>query len=196
MTESQNHPAAEFNIEDWLQDARMPEESVDVYKRADVIGELSALRRQIEVHRQAHAGTERSAGDSNELTDLEQRYSDLVETFASSQLTIFTRAISPDEKRAVRKASDERTKDKTPDEQNSDFGYELLGRSIIAVQPFEGQRTPVSWDHATVRSMENAIGQTQMSAVLKAHQLAQNRLPSVDADFLQKPSGEGAGPES
>lgn len=194
MTEApQAHPAAEFNIEDWLQDAHMPEESVDVYKRADVVAELSALKRQIEVQRKAAAGAERTAGDANELAGLEKQYSELVATFAGSQLTIYTRALSGDEKRAIRAASDKRTEGKPVTEQNADHGYELLGKAIIAVKPFEGERVPVSWDQATIRSMENAIGPAQMSAVLQAHQLAQNRLPAVDADFLQKPSGEDVG---
>lgn len=196
MTETpeiEQHPATGFDVEAWLQDAKMPEESADVYKRADVIGELSALRRKIELHREAAAGAERSAGDADELTTLEKRYQDLVDTFAGSQLTIYTRALGPDERREAREASDKRTEGKPTDEVNRDFGYVLLGRSIVAVKPFGGERTPVSWSAEVIRSMENTIGGSQMSTVMDAHRLAQNKLPEVDADFLHKPSGEDAG---
>lgn len=197
MTETptiEQHPATGFDVEAWLQDAAMPEESVDVYKRADVIGKLSALRRKIELHRKAAAVTERTAGDdTDELTELERQYEALVDTFTGSQLTIYCRALGPDERQAVREESAERTKDKPTDEQNRDFGYVLLSKSIIAVEPFGGERTPVAWSPEVIRSMENTIGGTQMSEVLDAHRVAQNKLPAVDADFLHKPSGEEAG---
>jgi len=187
------HPATGFDVEAWLQDAHLPEESTEVYKRADVIGELSALRRQIELQREAAAAAERTSGETSELATLEARYQALLDTFAGSQLTVYCRAISPDERREVRAASEKATAGKDSIEQNAYFGYELLAKAIIAVKPFEGERTPVSWDAATVRKMENTIGGTQMNAVLQAHQLAQGRMPSVDADFLQKPSGAAAG---
>jgi len=191
--EIQEHPATGFDVEAWLQDAKMPEESTDVYQRADVIGELSALRRQIELQHEAAAGAERSAGDTDELATLVKRYDELVRTFAGSQLTIFTRALGPDERKAAREVNEKRNEGKAPDEVNRDFGYVLLSMSIIAVKPFEGERTPVSWSPELVRKMENTIGGTQMSAVLDAHRLAQNKLPEVDADFLHRLSGEDAG---
>lgn len=187
------HPATAFNVEDWLQDARMPEESADVFKRADVIGELQALQRKIGVQREAAAGAERTANQASELTTLEARYEELLQTFADSQLTVFVRALSPDEKRALRTAHDERVKALDALAQNNEFGYDLLAASITAVQPFGGARTDVTWTHTQVRALENKLGATQMSLVLQAHQNAQNRLPAVDADFLLKPSGSETG---
>lgn len=195
MTETtETHPAAGFNVEAWLQDAQLPEQSADVFKRADVGGQLSALKRQIELHRKAAAITaERTAGDTNELNELEKQYAHLAETFAASMITVYTRALSPGEKRDMRASHEKRVKDLDPQQQNEEYGYDLLAASIVAVQPFEGERTPVSWTPEQVRAMENAIGSAQMSQVLKAHQIAQNALPVVDADFLRKPSGEGDG---
>jgi hypothetical protein len=196
MTETpavEPHPAATFNVEDWLQDARMPEESADVYKRADVIGELQALQRKIVVQREAAAGAEASAAEASEVNTLEARYEELLDTFAGSQLTVFVRALSPDEKRALRAAHDERVKDMDALEQNSEFGYDLLSASIAAVQPFGGERVDVTWTHLQVRALERKLGAAQMSQVLQAHQNAQNRLPAVDADFLLRPSGSETG---
>jgi hypothetical protein len=194
MSDTELNPAG-FDVEEWLQDAAMPEESIDVYKRADVIGELERLKRQIAVQREAAAGAERTASDTNELAELEKRYDDLVETFAGSQLTVYVRAISGDEKRELREASDKRTEGKTPLERNADHGYGLLARAVIAVRPFEGERVTVNWGHEQIRKLENTLGPAQMNAVLQAHQRAQANLPAVDADFLHRPSGEGDGPE-
>lgn len=197
MTEEiTTHPATGFDIETWLQDAAMPQESADVYKRADVVGELSALQRQIEVYREAAADPERSAADgtSGTLAELEAEYDKLVDTFTGSLLTIYTRALSPDEKRELREAN-EKVHPDNPVKQNEEYGHALLAASIVAVRPFGGERTPVTWTAQQVRSMERAIGSVQMKQVLAAHQTAQNTLPDVDADFLHRPSGEGVGQE-
>lgn len=194
MTETpEQHPAAAFNVEDWLQDAHLPEDSADVYKRADVIGELHLLRRQVDLQREAAADPERTAGDAAELTPLEKRYEELLETFADSQLTVYVRALGPDERRAVRAESEARTKDLTPEEQNADTGYAILSAAVVAVRPYGGERTPVTWTHTQVRAMENKIGGVQMQQVLLAYQAAQNRVPAVDADFLHRRSGEDVG---
>lgn len=193
MTETQEHPAAGFDVDDWLQDAHMPEESTDVYKRADVIGKLSDLKRQIEIRREALASTEKTAGQVDELAGLSNQYQDLVETFATSQLTVYVRALSRDEQHALRTESDKRTKDLPQKQQNEDYGYALLSAAIIAVRPFEGERADVTWTREQVRKLEHKIGPAQVTAILQAQQLAQNRLPQVDADFLHKPSGGGDG---
>lgn len=191
MTETtETHPATGFDVEGWIRDAHMPEESTGVYQRADVIGELSALRRQIEIEREATAGDERAAGETSELSTLEDRYAALVDTFTGSQLTIYCKALSPDQKRDIRAASDAATEGRDPAVQNADFGWRLLAATITAVRPFDAARVEVAWSPDQVRAMENAIGATQMKQVLAAHQNAQNRLPAVDADFLHRPSGE------
>lgn len=192
--EVQEHPATGFNVEDWLTDAAMPQESADVFKRADVIGELSAIKRQIELHREAGA-IEQTAGETSGIAELEKRYTELVDIFTGSQLTIYVRALSPDERREIRHRSEEITKDKDKATQNADFGYRSLARSIVAVQPLDGERTEVDWTPETVRKIERSLGDTQMKAVVRAQQIAQNALPDVDADFLRKPSGGGAGLE-
>jgi 3-deoxy-D-manno-octulosonic acid (KDO) 8-phosphate synthase len=186
---------ATFNVEDWLQDAHLPEESADVFKRADVLGELSALQRKIATHQEVAAVAEASAADTSELHTLLARYDELLQTFGDSQLTIYVRAISPDEKRTMRAAHEARTKDMTTLEQNAEFGYDLLAASIVAVRPFGGDRTAVTWSAEQVQALENRIGGAQMSTVLDAHRVAQNKVPVVDADFLRRRSGSEAGAE-
>jgi hypothetical protein len=191
MTETPITPE-EFDVEAWLTDAKMPEESAEVYKRADVIAELQVVKRQIETQREA-ATIEKTAHGDTVLRNLEARYKDLVETFCASKLTIYVRAISPDEQRESREATEKRTEGMEPKLQNMEFGYDLLARSIVAVRPAEGERTDVNWSVKQVKAMEKSIGAAQMSEVLNARMQAQNGLPRVDADFLLKPSGSETG---
>jgi len=191
MTETLN--PKDFNLDDWALDANLPEESADVYKRADVVSELSALKRQIETHREAFAGAEKTAGDVSGIRVLEAKYSELVETFAHSKLTIYVRAITSDEREALRAAHEERTKTWDPQRKNREYGFDLLAASITAVRPLDGDRTDVRWDVHQIKKLEQAIGGSQMSLILAAREVAQNQVPAVDADFLHKPSGSDDG---
>lgn len=192
MTENLN--PAEFNLEDWALDANLPEESADVYKRADVVSELSALKRQIALHREAFGG-EKTAGEESGLSVLEAKYAELVETFGSSLLTIYVRAITSDERETLRAAHEERCKNWDPQRRNREYGFDLLAASITAVRPLGGERTPVRWDVHQIKRLEQAIGGSQMSLILTAREVAQNQVPTVDADFLLKSSGSEAGQE-
>ena len=195
MTETL-HPVAdpaEFDIEAWLQDAQLPEESVTVYKRGDVVAELSDLKRRIALEDRARTG-ERSAVEES-LTPLEQEYLALLETFSKSALTVYVRALTDAELRTQRKETDERTKDLPPQEANLEFGYDLLAMAIVGMKSAGGERRPVTFTPAKVRTLRKAIGDTQVSQILTARQMAQNAMPSVDADFLQRHSGEEAGAE-
>ena len=188
----ENTTPEEFDVEAWLTDAKMPEESAEVYKRADVIAELQVVRRQTETQREA-ATNEKTAHGDTVLRNLERRYKDLVETFTGSKLTIYVRALSPDEQKEMRAESEERTKDLDTHEQNIQFGYDQLARSIVAVRIGDGERTPVNWSHKQIKAMEKSIGAAQMTQVINARMQAQNGLPRVDADFLPGPSGSDDG---
>ena len=51
---------ATFDVEGWLVDAALPEESATVYKRPDVVAELTDLKRRIGIETRA-ADAEQSA---------------------------------------------------------------------------------------------------------------------------------------
>jgi hypothetical protein len=183
---------AEFNLEEWALDANLPEESADVFKRADVVGELSALKRQIAAHREAFDG-EKSAGEETGLAILERKYAELLQTFSDSLLTVYVRGLTSDELQVIREAHDEGTKTWEPRRRNVEFGFDLLAAAITAVRPYGGERTTVSWDKHQVKKLEKAIGGAQMQLILAAREVAQNQVPAVDADFLLKPSGSEIG---
>jgi len=183
-----------FDLDAWATDASLPEESADVYKRADVIGELSALQRKIAIRREAFKG-EKTANGDKELAAMERRYTELVETFTGSKLTVFVRALTSDELADLREAHDERTKGMDPKRANKEFGFDLLSAAIISVQPAGEERHDVRWDTHTVKRLEKAIGPTQITEILNARQYAQNAVPTVDADFLLRSSGSETGDE-
>lgn len=182
---------ATFDVEAWLTDAALPEESATVYKRPDVVSELSDLKRRIGIESRA-ADVEQTAGSKRAAT-LEKEYEKLLRAFSDSALTVYVRALTSDEIKDLRAASDERTKDLDPRAANEEFGYDLLAASIVAVKPAGGGRLPATFTAEKVKAMSDAIGVTQMSAILAARQQAQNGMPQVDADFLRKPSGTDTG---
>lgn len=191
FTPADQNPAG-FDVEAWLTDAKMPEESAQVYKRADVIAELQVVQRQIEVQRDA-SQVEKTAHGDTVLRNLERRYKEMVETFCASKLTIYVTALDPDRLRALREESDKRTEGQDKNAQNEDYGYSILSASIVAVREGDGERTPVTWSRTQIKAVEKAIGTTQMKEVLNARLRAQNGLPKVDADFLHRLSGSEDG---
>lgn len=180
-----------FDVEAWLAGAHLPEESVTVYQRADVVAELSDLKRRIELEDRV-ASDERTAGEAA-LTPLEQEYEALLRTFSQSALTVYVRALTEDELWAQRAETEARVKDMDTTRQNKEFGFDLLSAAVVAVKPAGGERTPVQWSADQVKALRTAIGDTQVSQILTARQMAQNAMPAVDADFLQQRSGTETG---
>lgn len=178
-----------FDIEAWLTDAHLPEESADVYKRADVISELSELRRRIELEDAADDPQERTIGQKSPTADLEARYAELLQTFAASKLTVYVRALTGEELRTARAEHEKRTEGMEPKEANIEFGYDLLAAAIVGMKPAGGERKPVSMTSQAVKKLAAGIGEVQVSAILQARQQAQSGVPQVDADFLLQRSG-------
>lgn len=176
-----------FDIEAWLTDANLPEESVTVYKRADVISELSDVKRRIEVEDHAAKG-EQTAGNKV-LRALEKRYAELLDTFNKSALTVYVRALTPDELRELREESKAASEGKTDSEQKTDFGYRLIAKSVVGIQPLKGKRVPASFTLSTVLGLAKTIGTAQTQLIHAAYNQVQNGLPVVDADFLLRRSG-------
>ncbi|UOD80354.1 hypothetical protein [Paenarthrobacter ureafaciens] len=183
-----------FDVEAWIKDANLPRESATVYKRADVISKLTALKHRIEIARADDNG-ERTSGGKSELQRLEEEYVNLLKVFSDSAITVHVRALSRQELRDLREAHTKAMegKDLKPAEENELFGYDLLAAAIVAVEPAGKPEQPASLTTDQVRALEEAIGATQLTSILAARQTAQNALPTVDADFLHRPSGTSDG---
>lgn len=183
-----------FDVEAWLTDAALPEDSATVYKRPDVIAELSDLKRRIEI--EGRINDPEVTASSKRPATLEAEYEAALRTFSGSALTIYVRAITGERLKAIRdeyvagpgKAQDEDTR-------NTEIGYATLAESIVAVKPAGGTRQPAAFTSETVKAMRDAIGTPQMMLIAAARIRAQEALPSVDADFLHKRSGSETGTE-
>lgn len=183
-----------FDVEAWIKDASLPRESATVYKRADVISTLTALKHRIGIARAADSG-ERTSGERTELQELEAEYVRLLTVFSESAITVHVRALSRQELKDLREAHEKAIEDNTmtSKESNETFGYDLLATAIVAVEPAGKPEQPASLTPKQVKALEEGIGATQLTAILEARQVAQNKLPQVDAVFLHRPSGAEAG---
>ncbi|MBG6085812.1 hypothetical protein [Zhihengliuella flava] len=191
MTENQNLDPETFDLDDWLIDAALPEESVDVYKRADVISELSELKRRIEELQDAGNTGEQTAGEKSERSKLEARYTDLLNTFGNSRLTVYVSAIPGEHRKSLLDAHNARVESgEIPKEQDGlEFGWLILSESIVGVKKGDGDRRPVRWTVAQVKKLKEKVGEVQLLELTKAQRIAQNAIPEVDADFLLTASG-------
>lgn len=188
-----------FDVEDWLQDANLPHTSVDVYKAGMLPAEAATLKRQIEAERGLE-NLERTAADNDRFAELERRYIQVLQAWAASKITVYVSALPPEKMRALREAHDLAHEGKDPAVANEIFGYEILANAVIGVAETGVDYTdedgapalygPVAWEMRHIRSLARKLGGAQMSQLIRARQDAQSALPQVDADFLQRRSGE------
>lgn len=196
-TEPQKTDPAAFDLDAWLHDAKLAEDSADIFQRPDVFGELTDLQRQIEDLKAAskRASDEPRQSDRRALAELNSRYEQLLEEFAASRLTVFVRAIPDEEIRELRVAHDARWQkriDKDPKNRldaNNEFNRRLVAAAICALQPAGGERVDASFDFEMVKKLEDAVGGAQVKQIIEARQRAQLQAPEVTADFLRGASG-------
>lgn len=192
--------APQFDLEAWLLDADLPQESVDVYKAGSLPGEAKALQRQIELEgERIEADPERTAADTSRYQELERRYLDVLERWSASRITVYVSALSREKLQRMRDAHTTDTDGMEPAAANELFGYQILAAAIVGIAaPGEtythedGSPAPygaVEFKPNQVRGLEKAIGSQQMQLLMAARQTAQNAVPEVDADFLHRSSG-------
>ncbi|WP_066298832.1 hypothetical protein [Arthrobacter luteolus] len=190
--------AKNFDFNSWFGNAALPVESADVYTRGDLVGRINYLGRRIEEeHRVAAAGVEaeESLGDAPAAEGLTEEYTSLLQEFAESRVTVYLRALTKPERKAVRKAHD--AAQKGIKEGDEGFVLRLVTASIIGLQaPGQAERTDVRMTLGQVQDLYTRIGEAQMAELYRAEETATNAAPRVSADFLPKPSGPAAGPES
>ena len=181
-----------FDIESWLKDAALPEESAVVYKRPDVLAELTDLKHRIELERKIDA-EERTSADASKAKKLEAEYEKLLQVFSDSAITVYVQAQSEDRLQELREQNAKTFKDLDEDAARVASGYVFIAASIVAVKPANGERIPATFTPEALKALEKAIGVPQVQLITVARQKAQNLVPEVDADFLHKRSGINAG---
>src|SRR5689334_3338966 len=103
VTKTQDAPVQDapqdFDLDDWLDNARLPERSVTVFGRADLVAEHQELEEQLTRARAVYSDDERLVDPT---TDLAARMRELSEQMQASALTFRLRALTRDEQDAAR----------------------------------------------------------------------------------------------
>lgn len=199
MTENtapETTPDDGFDLEAWLFDAELPQQSATVFKAGRLPAEAGALKEAIVIER-GLINSDSTAVDKIKLTKLEARYATVLQKWLDSKITVYVTAITPDKLRELRTDHTKTTEGMDTAVANEVFGFDLLAAAIIGIaepgKEYENPAQPydtVSWTRSQVRGLARRIGATQMDLILAARQTAQNGLPEVDADFLLESSGE------
>jgi hypothetical protein len=189
MTEPLNPESFDFN--DWFSDANLPEASADIFTNAGVLGELEELQRRIDTEARV---TELEPTAGSKKSTLEDEYVALAEKFTASKVTVYVRALTLSERKAIRKAHDAALKAK----QEGDEGYLIrcIAASVVGMKRPGQARVPAKLTVGQVKDLHKRIGEAQTAVLFQAFQQATNATPAVDADFLRRLSGPIAGPES
>jgi hypothetical protein len=164
----------DFDIDAWLSDAKRPERSVTVYKRADLMADLDALERRIEEAKSVPE-EDQSLTDSADL--LEQEYVKLAQQFHDSGITIRVKGLTQDEIDAIGK------KAKADNRSDAEIGRLQIEAALVSPKMTFEQ----------LGKLSAAIGDAQMSKIVAAYQLATLQQPEVTVPFSRRSSGQGNG---
>lgn len=184
---STTNTAEDFDFAEWFGDAGVPEESIDVFTRADLVGEISALQRTIQENDQVDLVEEKSLGD--EMSPEEERLAELLQLFADSKRTFYIRGLSGGQLKTIRKQHETSGRDAT------DFVERCLSASIVGLRRPGGDRTKVTLNLSNIQKLHTQLGDGQFAEMFKTYQQATSGVPVVDADFLHRRSGQDAGAE-
>lgn len=190
MTDEMNPET--FDIDAWLSDAHLPEDSADIYKRPDVIAELNKLSARMEAERSA---ADQSMTGGRALAELQERYDALLEEFGASRATVYVRAIPEARRREMLESHKSKGKADSESDREAviDQGYAVIAESVIGIQDEGGERQDVDLTVEQVKALEARIGNAQVHHIRQAWQRAQSQAPEVTVDFLSRRSGSSKG---
>lgn len=154
MPESTFTQSGDFDLDSWIDDARLPERSVTVYGRADLVGEYEALEARFtqldrEYDRESSSGDARMTTGS-ERREVAQQMEQLRPKLYASALTFRFRALTHDETQEIAK--------RIPDVESDDRAYAML--EVQAIAP---KVTATQWV-----KIRNRIGEGQFQAIIEA----------------------------
>lgn len=93
---------SEFNIDEWLDDARTTERSVTLYQRADLLGDIDVLEAKLRVAKSIESDGERSLGESDEATTLQEQLDSLYQQMDASKLIVRVGPVSDTKQNEIR----------------------------------------------------------------------------------------------
>lgn len=161
----------DFDLDAWLTDAKRPERSVTVYKRADLIADLDELERQID---NAHRAGAEEESLSSSGAKIEAEYLAKLQEFHDSALTIRVRGLTQEEMNAIH------SEGKKAKENQTQIGRRLIEAALVSPRI----------NAAGLERLANAIGDAQMTQIVNAYQLATMKAPVVTVPFSLRSSGQ------
>jgi hypothetical protein len=167
-----------FDVDAWLTGAKLPEHSVEVYGRADLLAKADDLIRRIG-QAERDEDLERSLGEGESPSVLREQYEAVVAEFKASARTIRVRAVKESET-VVLNAKVERGEVRAEDRMLHEI-------AIASVEP------KLTVDQ--VQKMREALGPAQVTKVWNAVFRATGEQPEVSPAFLPRRSGQETGRE-
>lgn len=185
-----------FDINAWLDDAHLPEESTRIFKRADLLGRITALQEKLKD--EAAADGDNLAG-SVEFAKAAEEYEALLEEFGASALTVYVSAVPSSKVREIQKehgfpwgkptGGKKEALEEARELALIELNYAVLAEAVVAVAGPDGQRVAVNWSVEDLKKMEDRIGSGQFQDIIQAKYAAESRVREPNADFLAKLSG-------
>lgn len=173
-----------FDFDEWFADANLPEESADIYTRADVISELRDLERRIELADAVEDAGEKTVSEKSASAQLRDQYEQLAETFTSSKITVYLRALTGTKRQEILEVHNAAQKKDKNKETDAEFMFRLLSESIVGLKRAGGERKSMRLGQADVRRLYLQVGDAQIQVLRNAYLNASNAVPEVSADFL------------
>jgi hypothetical protein len=167
-----------FDVDAWLTGAKLPEHSVEVYARGDLLAQADDLIRRIG-QAEKDEDLERALGEGESPSALREQYERVVEQFKDSALTVRVRALDPSESGPIQTAVEEK---RIPAEEQ--ILHEIAAAAIEPALTVE-----------QLRVMQKRIGPAQVKKIWNAVFRATGEQPEVSPAFLPRRSGQGTGQE-
>lgn len=157
--------AKDFDIEAWLNGARLPERSVEIYQRPDLLATINELDAELE----RTPAEEESLG--GERAALEEKYNEVAAQIAASRTVFRVRALTGDQITRFDK--------KHPKIDPENRMAHLLAMAIVAPAPMSFEQ---------VQRLRAVIGDAQYARLWVAFREATDTAPVVPAPFSPKRS--------
>ena len=158
----------DFDLDAWIDGARLPERSVTVYGRADLVAEHQALEEERQRLERASIGDDRIAGP---LYDVAAQVIEAEKRMQESALTIRFRALMRDEAKAITSAA--------PKDSSGEPEADYLAAAWLAASSVSPKMTPDQ-----VNAIRAKIGEGQFNSLWQAAWgVSNDRRPDVPFSF-------------
>mgnify|MGYP005983983627 FL=1 len=200
-------PAGEDWFENWLDTGAVAQRSVPIYARPDLFARYEDLDRKLDVAKTVEqaAGGERAAGESSEVSKIEDQMQQLYDQWQASKATWFIRALTATEIDEVRDECGfpDDLPDNSTDEQRNAYvdaytladakaNTHLIARALVKVEDPHGNVVKQSITPAGVAQIRKRLGDVQILRLVAAAQVAMTEDVEIPVPFRSRATGDEA----